>query len=80
MSEDKVSTGMLGPHFLQVDYFGRILLMRGNKVLQEIDNPAQQQDQKDLLKRHQEAAEQRRENAHIAGIKNLRRKPYEANN
>jgi molecular chaperone DnaK (HSP70) len=76
MSEDKVVTGMLGPHCLEVDYFGRILLMRDGKVLQEIDNPAQHQDQKDLLKRRQEAAEQRRKNALKPGIENVTRKPY----
>ena len=78
MSEDKVVTGMLGPHFLEVDYFGRILLMRDGKVLQEIDNPAQHKDQKDLLKRRQEAAEQRRKNALKPGIENVTRKPYTA--
>ena len=73
MSEDKVVTGMLGPHFLEVDYFGRILLMRDGKALQEIDNPAQHKDQKDLLKRRQEALEQRRKNALKPGIKNVTR-------
>jgi len=78
ISEHRVDTGMLGPHSLEVDYFGRILLRRDAKTLQEIDNPAQHQDQKDLLKRIEENEEQHRQNAIIPGIENLRRKPYEA--
>ena len=66
------------PNSKEVDYFGLILLRRDAKTLQEIDNPAQHQDQKDLLKRIEENEEQHRQNAIIPGIENLRRKPYEA--
>ena len=47
----KVDTGMIGEHWMEIDYFGRILLRRtvpqqGDKIFQQIVNPAQTLDQK----------------------------------
>jgi hypothetical protein len=77
ISKDRVSTGMIGPHSLEVDYFGQILLKRDAKIVQKINNPAQHHDQKDLLKRIEENEEQRRKGDKDPGLVNVRRKPGE---
>ena len=77
ISKDRVDTGMIGPHSLEVDYFGQILLKRDAKIVQKINNPAQHQDQKDFLTRIQENEEQRRKGYKDPGLVNVRRKPGE---
>jgi hypothetical protein len=65
----KVDTGYTGPHWMEIDYFGQILLGRkvpqqGNKILQQIVNPAQTIDQKERAELREQKLKQRKDAEH----------------
>jgi molecular chaperone DnaK (HSP70) len=62
----RVDTGYIGLHWMEIDYFGQILLKRkvprqGDKELQQIVNPAQTIDQKERAELREQNIKQRKD-------------------
>jgi hypothetical protein len=78
----KVDTGMIGAHWMEIDYFGRILLRRkvpqqGDKILQQIVNPAQTLDQKDRADLRVQKLKERKDAENSKYGKAVQRSPYQ---